>query len=194
LAQSVSRISQRSSLMAPVTMAKRATATSHSQNRGCSHKNGAVDCAGATQMEMLQAVPEEQTDVSNRRRSSGSRFAKGEGRKARFGWSAASTGRMELEKQSVPGPGEYSVKDSRSCKSSAVLSSARGKPSWLLGSKTTVGPGMYDLKPMIGEGPRCSLAPKPRDPRPNEAPGPGHYHGLEHTIAAAAQRDLAIYI
>mmetsp|Transcript_6473 Transcript_6473/g.18092 ORF Transcript_6473/g.18092 Transcript_6473/m.18092 type:complete len:186 (-) Transcript_6473:522-1079(-) len=111
-----------------------------------------------------------------------------------FGGSAAPTGRTEPVKQVVPGPGDYHVKDIRSTRNFAMPRASRTKHStWLEAGRSTVGPGMYDIKPLVGSGPKYQIAPKRKSFKDNGVPGPGAYDGLEHTIASALERHAALY-
>lgn len=114
-------------------------------------------------------------------------------KKVCFG-SAMPTGRTELVRQSAPGPGDYDLKVSSSkCFSNFSLQKPRDAPDWLKSAKPDLGPGMYDIKPLLGTGPKHKMSFKRHEPRPNGVPGPGQYNGLEHTIAAAIEREIARY-
>uniref|UniRef100_A0A7S1B075 Uncharacterized protein n=1 Tax=Noctiluca scintillans TaxID=2966 RepID=A0A7S1B075_NOCSC len=121
------------------------------------------------------------------------RVVKRKPKKVCFG-SATSTGRTELVKKDAPGPGEYDLKASQGkCASNFSLQKPRDAPDWLKSAKPDLGPGMYDIKPLLGAGPKYKMSAKRQEPRPNGVPGPGHYNGLEHTIAAALEREAAMY-
>lgn len=66
----------------------------------------------------------------------------------KFGASAAATGRCELPKQAGPGPGAYNHKDMK-CTKPFVMQKA---PKRNFARPEPLGPGAYDIKPLIGDG------------------------------------------
>lgn len=113
-------------------------------------------------------------------------------RKPKAFGTGAPTGRTEWGRPKlVPGPGEYEPKEPKGGFASAFshLTSTREEPEWLHTAKAALGPGIYDVKSRIGEGPRYGISARRREERPNGVPGPGTYFSFEKTIAAAAKRD-----
>jgi len=153
--------------------------------------------AEAVVLPLADKQPKEPTETQRRWQALAAnrdiRVVRRKPKKVCFG-SAASTGRTELVKQSAPGPGDYEFKASqKKCSSNFSLQKPRDAPDWLKSAKSDLGPGMYDIKPLIGAGPKYRMSSKRQEPRPNGVPGPGQYNGLEHTIAAAIERDAARY-
>jgi len=94
-----------------------------------------------------------------------------------FGFGSSRTGRLEQDKERVPGPGAYSAQEYQ-CEKRAVLHNAPRRREAPKGeSGRSPGPGAYDIGPLVGHGgPKYSVTPR-RDARPGEVPGPGAYNG-----------------
>lgn len=92
--------------------------------------------------------------------------------------------KLEKEAVHVPGPGAYNPAHERaSCRPSS--------PHWRLGTEKrgytslterNPGPGSYEQKPKIGEGPKYAIRPKTAVILRNGMPGPGQYNPLAGSV------------